>query len=321
MNSNIVVVGDKLTFSGKTYKCAIGKNGFSADKKEGDGRTPLGIFPLRECWYRADKMTKPQTNLPIKIIHENDGWCDDAASHDYNRHVLLLPPLPLGEGRGEGKYKYASLELIDFARALRKESTSPEMKLWSVLRNRQMNGQKFRRQHPIEHYIADFYCEEMKLIIELDGESHFTSEGKNSDAVRSKYLQEKGYQIIRFSNAEIRENFEAVIQSIYAFTNSNALTPALSQREREKKAIISHGERGQVPRHEKLWRDDNVYDIVIPIGYNDSPIIAGKGSAIFIHIARESYKPTEGCVALKLVDLLEILPFLYNKTVIEIKKM
>lgn len=303
MNGNILVVGNKLTFAGKTYHCAIGKGGFSDDKKEGDGCTPLGIFPLRELWCRADKIKKPKTNLPIKIIKQDDGWCDDVNSPDYNKHILL--PIP----RGEGKYNYASQKLIDFSRVLIKKPTSPEAKLWSVLRNRQINGFKFRRQHPIEHYIADFYCEGMNLIIDLEGESNFTSYGKNRDAIRSKYLQEKGYQIIRFSNSEIRENFEAVLHSIYAITTEIALTLTTSQSDRE-----------QVPRHENLWRDDDVYDLIIPIGYNDSPIAAGKGSAIFIHVARENYEPTEGCVALKLEDLLRILPFFSTKTLIEIKR-
>lgn len=60
------------------------------------------------------------------------------------------------------------------------------------------------------------------------------------------------------------------------------------------------------PRHEILWRDDNVYDIIIEVGYNDAPIVPGKGSAIFIHLARENYTPTEGCVAFCLPDLLDI---------------
>jgi L,D-peptidoglycan transpeptidase YkuD (ErfK/YbiS/YcfS/YnhG family) len=180
-NSKIIkVVGNKLTFAGKTYHCAVGKNGFSDDKKEGDGCTPLGIFTLRECWYRTDKIKKLNTNLPLKIITQNDGWCDDVASPDYNKHIKLP----------------------------------------------------------------------------------------------------------------------------YNFS------------------------------HEKLWRDDditnphvgfvstkksNVYDLIIPIGYNDSPILSGKGSAIFIHIARDNYEPTEGCVALKLEDLLEVLPLVSNNNFIEIK--
>lgn len=311
----IIVSGNELFFAGKTYKCAIGKNGFSADKKEGDGCTPLGTFPLRECWYRADKIAKPKTNLPLKIIAENDGWCDDANSPEYNRHILL--PLPLGEGRGEGNYQYASQESIDFARSLRKEPTSPENKLWYVLRNRQMNGHKFRRQHPIGKYIADFYCDELRLIIELDGESHFIAEGINNDKIRSKFLEEQSYKIARFTNVEIKENFEGVVQSIYELTK--ALTPPLSQGEREFNINLSQGERGQVPRHEKLWRDDDIYDLIIPLGYNDSQVVPGKGSAIFMHVVRANYEPTEGCIALKLEGLLEMLPLLSRKTLIEIK--
>ena len=58
---------------------------------------------------------------------------------------------------------------------------------------------------------------------------------------------------------------------------------------------------------EKLWRDDNLYDVVVPFGYNDAPVVPGKGSAIFLHVAKPGYLATEGCVALKLDDLLEIL--------------
>lgn len=59
--------------------------------------------------------------------------------------------------------------------------------------------------------------------------------------------------------------------------------------------------------HEALWREDHVYDIVVPLGYNDSPTVPGKGSAIFMHLAREDYAPTEGCVAVALSDMFEIL--------------
>lgn len=166
MNELIHVVGNKLEFAGKAYNCAIGKGGFSAYKKEGDGCAPLGEFKLRELWYRADKIIAPNTNLPLKIIGINDGWCDDPKSPDYNRHVILP---------------------YDFS-------------------------------------------------------------------------------------------------------------------------------------HEKLWRNDSVYDLIIPLGYNDENIVAGKGSAIFMHIARENYEPTEGCIALKKEDLLKILPYLSPDTIISISE-
>lgn len=164
MNS-IIVTGNRLTFAKKTYACAIGKGGFSHDKKEGDGCTPIGIFPLRECWYRADRIAAPDTQLPLRIITEHDGWCDDPTSAEYNKYISLPP------------------------------------------------------------------------------------------------------------------------------TGGGA---------------------------ENLWRDDHVYDLIIPLGYNDNPIIKGKGSAIFMHIARPNYEGTEGCIALAQQDLLDILPALSITTQIEI---
>jgi L,D-peptidoglycan transpeptidase YkuD (ErfK/YbiS/YcfS/YnhG family) len=61
------------------------------------------------------------------------------------------------------------------------------------------------------------------------------------------------------------------------------------------------------PSHEKLWRDDDAYDLIVVIGHNDEPVVPGRGSAIFVHIAREGYTPTEGCVALKLDALKRFL--------------
>lgn len=172
----LVVTGNTLTFNGKTYRCAIGKGGFSADKKEGDGCTPIGTFALRECWYRPDKLIPPNTALPLKAIHEDDGWCDDPKSAEYNRHIKI--PSPPGRGKGEG-------------------------------------------------------------------------------------------------------------------------------RKREEEYSYEH-----------LFRADSVYDFIIPLGYNDAPPVAGKGSAIFLHIARENYEGTEGCVALAKADLLEILPLLSTQAAI-----
>jgi L,D-peptidoglycan transpeptidase YkuD (ErfK/YbiS/YcfS/YnhG family) len=167
MPHNIILVrGNQLSFSGKTYRCAIGKGGFSTHKKEGDGATPTGVFPLRECWYRADRIKAPKIALPLIAIHQDDGWCDDPKSLDYNLPVKL----------------------------------------------------------PFE-----------------------------------------------FS-------------------------------------------------HEKLWRDDSRYDLIVPLGYNDGPIVAGKGSAIFLHIASDNYSPTEGCVAVSQSDLLEILSKAGPQTAMDIRE-
>lgn len=164
--STLLVIGNQLHAGEHIFTCAIGKGGFKKDKQEGDGATPLGIFPLRECLYRPDRNEAPQTQLLTHAISPNDGWCDDPKSQFYN-----LP-------------------------------------------------------------------------------------------VKTPFNQS----------------------------------------------------------HEQLWREDHVYDIIIPIGYNDSPIITGKGSAIFMHLAKPDYSPTEGCVALALPDMLKLLPLLGPKTTIEIRE-
>lgn len=174
----LIVSGNILTFNGRRYRCAVGKHGFTENKKEGDGKTPTGTFALRECWYRADRIAAPDTKLPLRIITEQDGWCDDPASPEYNKHIKVA-------------------------------------------------GSRFQ---------------------------------------------------------------------------VSAQTPNLKPQ----------------TSYEKLYRDDHCYDLIVPLGYNDAPIIPGKGSAIFLHIAKPDYAGTQGCVALAFEDLLEVLRYTNSRTTIEI---
>jgi len=153
-----------LHFMGKTYTCAIGKTGVTENKCEGDHASPLGVFALREIYYRADKVEAPDSLLPCKIISLNDGWCDDPAHKDYNRKISL-----------------------PFAAS-----------------------------------------------------------------------------------------------------------------------------------HETLWREDDLYDIIVILGHNDNPPIPGKGSCIFMHVAKEGFEGTEGCVALKKSDLADLLRSVSIDTLIDI---
>ena len=193
MSAALIVIGHQLFFEEKVYPCAIGKGGFSADKREGDGATPLGVFALRECWYRADRLPAPHTRLPLRVIGKDDGWCDDPNSSAYNRHIKI--PLPVGERLGEG-----------------------------------------------------LTC----------------SDAVNIAPLPSSPLQGEGY--------------------------------------------------------ERLWREDHCYDLIVPMGYNDAPVVAGRGSAIFLHVMHDSGRATEGCVALAKADLLEILPRLDTASRIEIRQ-
>ncbi len=151
-----------LTMGNLSYRCSLGKNGVTGDKREGDLKTPLGSFPLKECWYRADRVAPPKTGLPLRIIAPDDGWCDDVHSEFYNQPVKL-----------------------PFAAS-----------------------------------------------------------------------------------------------------------------------------------HEELWRDDCKYNIIVTLGYNDKPLIPGKGSAIFLHVAPSGYPPTQGCIGLALPDLLEVLERSSPKTLL-----
>jgi len=87
---NLVVHPDgHAEWRGRRLRCALGRSGVSRDKREGDGATPVGVFPFREVLFRADRIARPATALAVRAIAPDDGWCDDPASPDYNRPVRL----------------------------------------------------------------------------------------------------------------------------------------------------------------------------------------------------------------------------------------
>ena len=137
----------------RRMRSTLGRSGVVSDKREGDGGTPAGRWPMREALFREDRLGEIVTPLPARPLDPADGWCDDPADPAYNRPVRL--PYPA-------------------------------------------------------------HCEE-------------------------------------------------------------------------------------------LWLSDRVYDVIVPLGYNDDPVVPGRGSAIFLHVARPDFAPTAGCVALALGDLLRIL--------------
>jgi L,D-peptidoglycan transpeptidase YkuD (ErfK/YbiS/YcfS/YnhG family) len=149
----IVHPDGRLVLGGLVFRAALGRGGVRADKREGDGATPVGVMPLRRVLYRADRVSSPECGVPCEPIAPNDGWCDDANERDYNR------------------------------------------------------------------------------LIRLPHDGHY----------------------------------------------------------------------------EELWRQDALYDVVGVLGWNDAPVVKGRGSAIFLHVARPDYAPTEGCIALALDDLRRVL--------------
>jgi very-short-patch-repair endonuclease len=103
---------------------------------------------------------------------------------------------------------------LETRRILRKNQTPEEKILWDELRNRKLANLKFNRQHSIDGYIVDFYCAEKKLIVELDGAQHFTTEGRLYDQERDRHLASLGNSILRFPNGEIKNDLFSVLDSI-----------------------------------------------------------------------------------------------------------
>jgi very-short-patch-repair endonuclease len=108
----------------------------------------------------------------------------------------------------------ASPFLFERANLLRKNLTGAELLLWKNLRNRKLMGYKFRRQHPAGKYVADFYCHEKLLIIELDGGIHEKPDVKERDEGRESDLKNLGLTIIRFKNEEIESDLDKVLNEI-----------------------------------------------------------------------------------------------------------
>ena len=102
---------------------------------------------------------------------------------------------------------------VPLARSLRQNDVPAEALLWKALRNRALEGFKFRRQHIIEPYVLDFACVACRLAVELDGETHVSS--KIRDAKRDQFLEARGWKVLRFWNPEIYEDLETVKETIY----------------------------------------------------------------------------------------------------------
>jgi very-short-patch-repair endonuclease len=100
------------------------------------------------------------------------------------------------------------------ARTLRRTSTDAERALWRLLRDRQLPGAKFRRQHQIGPFVVDFFCAEHRLVVEADGGQHLTAAGRARDAERAAFLQRRGVRTLRFSDRDVLLEAEGVLQAI-----------------------------------------------------------------------------------------------------------
>lgn len=131
-------------------------------------------------------------------------------------------PLHIGEGV-EGmreNYKQVPEYIKKLAKDLRKYWTDSEKILWEVFRNRKFNNLKFRRQHPFWRYIADFYCDEIKLVIELDWKIHAEEKQKNYDIIRDEIITKYWVKIIRIQNEDIYNNLTSIYKKVLHYIPS-----------------------------------------------------------------------------------------------------
>ncbi len=184
----------------------------------------IGKSTGAEIDFKVKTSTSP---LPLS---EGEGQGREAATLPLSEGANETSPLPLSEGEGQGRVALAQEKLAapryftstaeqwkyleQFAKTNRKNQTEAEAIIWEEVRNRKIDGFKFRRQHPVAGFIPDFTCLEQKLIIEIDGDYHEEIDQKKYDEARSAWLRENDFSMLRFSNDEVLSDLKSVVEKI-----------------------------------------------------------------------------------------------------------
>ena len=130
--------------------------------------------------------------------------------------------------------KKGNPKLLPLKRRLRSNQTRAEQLLWAKLRSNQIHGLKFRLQHGIESYIVDFFCPERNLAIEVDGDVHAGKQQQIKDAERERYLRSLGLGIVRYTNDEVLNNLDGVLEDFYSHVSEVSTSPGPSLQRRGK---------------------------------------------------------------------------------------
>ena len=182
-------------------------------------------------WHELDSLAM---DTPGKVDRHPDPYAE-FPSPGAARHPLppagegFSHPSPAGGGGAGGEGKTATppkpvpADILAHARDLRSHQTDAEQLLWGILRANRFLGLKFRRQHPVGRYILDFYCDELKLAVELDGGQH--ADQQAYDATRSQFLNDQGIEVLRYWNNQVLGETEAVLESLYQAVLRKAPSP------------------------------------------------------------------------------------------------
>jgi very-short-patch-repair endonuclease len=233
---------------------------------------PGGAEMLERLWAHPNMEAQLQEWRELGMVSE-----------DFTLEDLLLPPstvstteqnlFEVAKARNlitNGYHLPYNPDLVERARELRRNMTPAERQLWDYLKHAPY---RFLRQRPIDHFIVDFYCPALRLVIEVDGEQHYTEEGKAYDAERDTILQGYGLRVVRFRNEEVLRQFDHVRQKIEAVFES-PLAPTLSDLEFPLTPSLSpltkggegEGSGGIQPRYRYLPIDTKHFpDLELPI--------------------------------------------------------
>ncbi len=200
---------------------------------EGDIRKAMVQNDLIDCIVNLPTKLFLNTQIPacLWFIRRNKSG---EPSPGASRH-----PLPQGEGHYRGGFDFSGQ--LELARKLRNNATPAEQLFWELVRDRRFLGLKFRRQHQIGDYIADFYCDEKKLVIELDGGVHDEPTRIKIDHKRDAYMKSLGLNVLRLSNEQLMSNPEKVLTSI-----ASALSPSPSGRGAGVRVNESRNRKGEI---------------------------------------------------------------------------
>jgi very-short-patch-repair endonuclease len=191
----------------------------TATRESGERVENITDWALEQFRARYEPSPLSSGSMPSPQPLSSGSMPSPQPSPDGRGSVGSESPLPVGEDLGEGrvgKGRKPKLPeaLLRAARELRRKATDAEKYLWSLLRNRQLAGYKFRRQHPLGRFVLDFYCHEAKLCVELDGGQHAEPAQADYDRERTAWLNQEGIRVIRFWNTDVLNNIEGVLQSI-----------------------------------------------------------------------------------------------------------
>lgn len=159
--------------------------------------------------FGSGKMFLPQVVKSARVMKKAVAYLEP-----YIEEAKKAPQLPKGEQYWEAANPVLYSLLKEHARRMRKQPTKAEQMLWNALGGKNLDGHKFRRQHIIGEFIADFICLKKNLIVEVDGSIHQLPDNQKSDAERTQWLEQQGYRVIRFTNDEVLGNLEEVLDII-----------------------------------------------------------------------------------------------------------